>query len=251
MGVITYTPTLFWESSGKSMGVTHPQHTHTHIYLLKHLDGNHGCMDTHEVLCVSLKAAYNEGLVSLAGAATSIMFAATKHVFCCDKSMLAATKCLSQQNYVGHDKICLLWQKFCCDKHTFVVTKDVFCREENTCLSQQKLRLSQQNFCHNKKYVCRNKSFAVTRTLSLRQKMCFVTTHTCLLWQSRICRNKDTCGSSHQWQFRVGLCESEGNVWRRFSSLHGQHASWILVLQRFELTPRWCTENILYFKRKI
>ena len=77
------------------MGVTHPQHTHTYIYLLKHLDENHGCMDTHEVLCVSLKAMYIESLVPLAGSATSIMFVATKHVFCCDKSKLAAKIFLS------------------------------------------------------------------------------------------------------------------------------------------------------------
>ena len=92
------------------MGVIHPQHTYTWIYLLKHLDENHGCMDTHEVLCVSLKAMYIEGLVSLAGGATSIMFVAIKHVFCCDKSMLAATKRLSQQNYVCRDKIFLSQQ---------------------------------------------------------------------------------------------------------------------------------------------
>ena len=39
--------------------------------------------------------------VSLAGAATSIIFVATKHVFCRYKSMFVATKvCLSRQNYV-------------------------------------------------------------------------------------------------------------------------------------------------------
>ena len=43
-------------------------------------------------------------------------FVTTKHVFCCNKSMLAVTKLLSQQNHVCHDK------RACCDK-TFVVTK--------------------------------------------------------------------------------------------------------------------------------
>ena len=42
---------------------------------------------------------------------SSISFVATKHVFCCDKSMLVATKVLSRQNYV------------CRDKHNFVATK--------------------------------------------------------------------------------------------------------------------------------
>ena len=74
------------------------------------------------------------GLVSLVGAATSIIFAVTKHIFCRDKSMLVITKCLSGQIYfvatnICHDKhnfvekIVLSWQAyFCCD---------------NTCLSQQ------------------------------------------------------------------------------------------------------------------
>ena len=34
-------------------------------------------------------------LISLAGAATSIIFVATKHIFCHNKSMLVATKLLS------------------------------------------------------------------------------------------------------------------------------------------------------------
>ena len=34
--------------------------------------------------------------VSLAGIATSIIFVATKHVFCCDKSMLVVTKKISR-----------------------------------------------------------------------------------------------------------------------------------------------------------
>ena len=71
------------------------------------------------------------------------MFVMTKHIFCCEKSMFAKTKHLSWQNYVCYDKIflsqqnfgcklfcfvtntCLLQQKICHDKHTFVVRKDV------------------------------------------------------------------------------------------------------------------------------
>ena len=110
---------LFWKKHGCDTPTTY---THLYIYLLKHLDEKNGCMDTHELLCVSLMATYIEGSVSLAGGATSIMFVATKHVFCCDKSMLAATKCLSQQNYVCHDKIFLSQQTYlCCDK-SFVAT---------------------------------------------------------------------------------------------------------------------------------
>ena len=83
----------------------------------------------------------------MAGAATSIIFVATKvllrqtricrenvfvetkHVCCRDKSMLAERKLLLRQNYVCRDKIFLSRQKqtrVCRDKHTFVATRDVF-----------------------------------------------------------------------------------------------------------------------------
>ena len=58
----------------------------------------------------------------MAGAATSVIFVATKHVFCRDKSMLVATK---QDNFC-RDKRHFVRQKFCPDKHTFVATKDVY-----------------------------------------------------------------------------------------------------------------------------
>ena len=61
--------------------------------------------------------------LSLAGAATSTIFVATKHVFCHEKSMLAATKRLSRQNYA--------LSRVCRDKHTFVATKDVFLSQQN------------------------------------------------------------------------------------------------------------------------
>ena len=68
--------------------------------------------------------------VSLAGAATSIIFVTTKHVFCRYKSMLVATKvCFSRQNYCRDKIMFLSRQMFCRDKHTFVATKDVFCRD--------------------------------------------------------------------------------------------------------------------------
>ena len=52
---------------------------------------------------------------------------------CRDKSMLAATKHLSRQNYVCRDKIILSRQiqtRVCHDKR-FVATKDVFCRDKS------------------------------------------------------------------------------------------------------------------------
>ena len=62
-------------------------------------------------------------LLSLAGAATSINFVATKRLFFRDKSMVVATKLLLRQTY------------FCPDK-TFVATN--ICRDKNdTCGSSR------------------------------------------------------------------------------------------------------------------
>ena len=55
--------------------------------------------------------------VSLAGAATSIIFVMTKHVFCRDKSRLE-TKIFCCDNFFVATSVLLLWQKTC-----FVVTK--------------------------------------------------------------------------------------------------------------------------------
>ena len=76
-------------------------------------------------------------------------FVATKDVFCHDKSTLVVAKLLSWQYSVCWGKN-LLWQKFCCekhnffhgktchDKHTFVMTKEVFCPDKNdTCGSSR------------------------------------------------------------------------------------------------------------------
>ena len=88
------------------------------------------------------------------------------------------TKLSSQQIFVATN-IILLGQKFCCNKHTFVVT--------NTCLSFQntsfvvtKVCLSQQNYvCHNKyllrQKVCHDKIF-LSRLKFCRDKHIFVTT---------------------------------------------------------------------------
>ena len=55
----------------------------------------------------------------------------TKHVFCRDKSMLVLTKVLLQQQNIVTANVILLRQKFCCSKHTFVMTKDVFCHDKH------------------------------------------------------------------------------------------------------------------------
>ena len=93
--------------------------------------------------------------LSLAGAAGSIIFVATK-ILCHDKHNFVATKHLSQQAY--------------------------FCHDKRPVLSQQTR-------------VCRDKTFVATSILLSRQKTCFVTTNTCLSWQNFCRNKNDTCGN--------------------------------------------------------
>ena len=72
------------------------------------------------------------------------VFVTTKDVFCCHKHVFVVTKVsLSPEACVCHNKgfvmtkICLLWQNFCSDKHTFVATKDMW----------------QTRVCHDKTFV--------------------------------------------------------------------------------------------------
>ena len=69
-----------------------------------------------------------------------------KYHFCRDKSFVTTSLLLSRQTRVCRDKTCflsqqkhtcLLQQKFCHGKHTFVVTKDVFCRNKHVCLDKK------------------------------------------------------------------------------------------------------------------
>ena len=118
--------------------------------------------------------------VSLVVAATSVIF------FFSTKVLSRKTSLLSPQKYACHDKtlvatkLCLSRQKFYLDKHTFVMTKDVFCCDFFFLLSHDnlffttKLSSRQAYFCHNKRCIL---SF--------------------LSQQIHVCRDKnDTCGSS-------------------------------------------------------
>ena len=102
------------------------------------------------------------GWLSLAGTATSIIFVATNmclsqhDFFLCDKSMLAATKLLSQQNYVCHDK-CSVQQKFCREKF---LLRQKFCHD---------ILLSQQKMCSVVVATCHDKTFVTTKLFSQRQ----------------------------------------------------------------------------------
>ena len=79
-------------------------------------------------------------LLSLAGAATSIIFVATKQ-----NTSFVATKVLSQQNLFGPTEVCLC---FCCDNHIFVTTKGMFSRDKP-----------------GKTHVCRDKTFIETKII--------------------------------------------------------------------------------------
>ena len=136
----------------------------------------------------------------------SMSFVATKeylvwHNICHNKHLLWLTG-------VCHDK------KLCLDKHTFVVTKDVFCHDKHV--------LWQKYACHDKHLVmtkwCLSRQISVVTKVLLpqkhtkiatkivtasihlsQQKMCFVTTNTCLSRQNFCCNKNYTCGSFRQW----------------------------------------------------
>ena len=88
----------------------------------------------------------------------------TKHIFCCNKSVLFVKK-------ICGDKIMFLVTKYlCCDK-TLVTTN--ICSNEHVFVAT-KIHLSQQNFCHNKHTfvttedlvcVCRNENFVATKMI--------------------------------------------------------------------------------------
>ena len=71
----------------------------------------------------------------MAGAATGIIFLVTKHVFCRDKSMPAAIKRLSRQNYVCRDKAFVTKLNFCCTK--LLSRQAHFCRDKRRVLSRE------------------------------------------------------------------------------------------------------------------
>ena len=109
-------------------------------------------------------------VVSLAGAATSMIFDATKHVFCRDKSMFVATKvCLSRQKYACRDKsmlvatkVCLSRQKYACrDKSMFVATKVCLSRQKYACRDKNML-VATKVCLSRQKYACRDKHVFVS-----------------------------------------------------------------------------------------
>ena len=82
-------------------------------------------------------------LLSLAGAATSIIFVATKHVFCRDKIRFVATKLFFHDKTFVRTNICFVATK---NKHTFVAT--------NTSLSRQACLCRSKHICRDKNDTC-------------------------------------------------------------------------------------------------
>ena len=132
-------------------------------------------------------------LLSLAGAAASIIFVAMKVL--CDKRRL-----LSRQKYACHDKtfvvtnIFLLWQNFCPNKYLsqqqFCVTKALswqayFCCDKSMLVATKLLLWLFKNFCCDSLMVflnCHDQISVVASILLSRQKTC-----TCLSWQKFCC----------------------------------------------------------------
>ena len=110
--------------------------------------------------------------LSLAEAATSIIFVATKGVFCCnshDKSMLVTTKHLSRQIFVITKALSQQQQQ----NHTFVMTS-ILLSCQKTCFVMTSILLSCQKtsfvmtivFCCDKYVFCHDKSVCGNKLLS-------------------------------------------------------------------------------------
>ena len=149
------------------------------------------------------------------------VFVMTKHVLCCNKSMLIMTKLLSQQisvvintclsrqkclhKHTCHDKRCVLSQQtqVCNKKHKtfwFVMT-EIYCRDKHNSLAT-KLLLQQAYYCNDKRCVF------VTTKLLLRQRLylwqfppMIVTNWTvlCCLFQHPYSFCSTRCLWSHMW----------------------------------------------------
>ena len=86
--------------------------------------------------------------VSVSGAATSIIFVATKVLSRQSTSFIATKLGLSRQNVLSRRTFVATKQRFCLDKHTFVATKDVVCRGKHVFVATK--------VCHDKSFIVTN-----------------------------------------------------------------------------------------------
>ena len=99
---------------------------------------------------------FRAGFVSLAGAATSIIFVGPK-VF------VAPNTCLSHKNMLVATNTCLSRQSFCRNKHNFVATtvlsqQAYFCREKHAFFATEYV-------FRDKTRACRDKTFVATKII--------------------------------------------------------------------------------------
>ena len=136
--------------------------------------------------------------LSLAGAATSIIFVATKHVFHRNKT--------KKQKYACRDKTFVVLSQHVCRDKSFVATSMLLSQQKtcfvttNTSLSQQKYAccskyFSPQNFCHDKHTFCHDKRHVLSQ-------------QTCLV----CCDKNGTFRSSCQFLQYVTFCSGIGRV---------------------------------------
>ena len=130
----------------------------------------------------NLEAKRARGCLSLAGAATSIIFVATKHVFVATKHVF----CRDKSIFVD---------RFCCEKIMFVATKGLSREKKQGGGGRTNTILSRQT------RVCRNKTFVAAKMIlvaapanyssqpTMHQQMFLVS------WRGS--KNKDVCHKTH------------------------------------------------------
>ena len=138
--------------------------------------------------------------LSLAGAATSIIFVITKVLSWQNMSFVMTKVCLSQPNYVCRNKIFLSWQKFCCGRHTFVATEDMFCHDKRRVFGATKVSLSQQ-------------IFVITKLLSQQTYFCW-DKHTFVMTKDVFCSNKHVWRNKHVFVMTKTLLQQKWYLWQ-------------------------------------
>ena len=94
----------------------------------------------------------------------------TKHIFCCNKSMLVATKvCLPGQNIFCHDKTLVTTnichdKQFCCDK-SLVTTSILLSLQTHVCCDKRCFHCNKTSLLSQQKYAYYSKTFIATKMI--------------------------------------------------------------------------------------
>ena len=143
------------------------------------------------------------------------VFVVTKHLFCCDKSMLVATKLLSRQTYFVATTVLLqqAYNKFCHDK-THLLSQEKYACHDKTIFSWQAY------FCCDKRHVLSwQKLFVATQTCGnpCQGYMCACWDDSCLCLQNSD-EDLDACVYG-----RGGWCFSFVSVWQENRGLQNSN----------------------------